>query len=76
MEFAARQSAAAAANVRRTSTTHTCPQCREAALVLERRHVSPSRLGPTLVTEYYDCEYCDARFQFSPAENRWKPISQ
>ena len=51
MDFAVRQvvqerkTAAAAA--------HRCPQCRETALVLHKRHVSPPRLGAALVTEYY-----------------------
>jgi hypothetical protein len=53
-----------------------CPQCRTDALVLHKRHVSPARLGPPLVTEYYGCECCDARYQYSPAENRWKPVYQ
>ena len=53
---------------------HRCPQCRERALVLQKRHASPPRLGPTLITEYYDCDCCDARYQFSPAENRWRPV--
>ena len=53
-----------------------CPQCHEQALVLHRRHVSPPRLGAPLVTEYYDCDFCDARYQFTPAENRWRPIYQ
>ena len=44
-----------------------CPQCRAEALVLLRRHVSPPRLGPPLVTEYYECEYCETRYQYSPA---------
>jgi hypothetical protein len=35
--------------------------------------VSPPRLGPPLVTEYYECECCDARYQYSPATNRWRP---
>lgn len=74
MEFAVRQSAGAAA--RRTGSTHRCPQCREEALVLQHRHVSPARLGPSLVTEYYDCDFCDARYQYSPADDRWKPIYQ
>jgi uncharacterized protein with PIN domain len=56
--------------------THRCPQCREQALVLHRRHVSPPRLGAALVTEYYACNFCDARYQFSPADNRWRPIYQ
>jgi hypothetical protein len=73
MEFAVRPSAATS---RRVTAGHRCPQCREEALVLQRRHVSPARLGAPLVTEYYDCDYCDASYQYSPAENRWKPIYQ
>jgi uncharacterized protein with PIN domain len=51
-----------------------CPQCRTEALILLRRHVSPPRLGAPLVTEYYECEYCDSQYQYSPADNRWKQI--
>jgi hypothetical protein len=69
MEFAVRH-----ASEPRTGAAHRCPQCREMALMLERRHVSPTRLGSTLITEYWDCDCCDARYQFSPAENRWRPI--
>jgi hypothetical protein len=58
------------------TSAHRCPQCREQALVLHRRHVSPARLGRPLVTEYWDCEFCDASYQFTPAENRWRPIYQ
>jgi uncharacterized protein with PIN domain len=74
MEFAVRHTVQAAGAL--SPEAHRCPQCRERALVLHRRHVSPPRLGVTLVTEYYDCDFCDARYQFSPAENRWRPISQ
>jgi hypothetical protein len=55
--------------------SHRCPQCREEALVLHRRYVSPARLGAPLVTEYWNCDCCDARYQFSPDDNRWRPIS-
>jgi hypothetical protein len=51
-----------------------CPQCRENALVMHRRHVSPPRWGAPLVTEYYDCDFCDARYQYSPADGRWRPL--
>jgi hypothetical protein len=61
---------------RGSGAARLCPQCRSEALVLHRRHVSPERLGTPLVTEYYDCECCDARFQYSPAEDRWKPVNQ
>jgi hypothetical protein len=57
------------------ASTHRCPQCRERALMLQRRHVSPAHLGEPLVTEYYNCDYCDARYKYSPAEDRWRPIS-
>jgi hypothetical protein len=53
-----------------------CPQCRTEALVMQRRHVSPPRWGEPVVTEYYDCDFCDASYQYSPAENRWRPIYQ
>ena len=74
MEFAIRQ--ATPARNSRTAPAHRCPRCREQALVLERRHVSPPSLGLSLTTEFYDCDCCDARFQFSPADNRWRPIEQ
>ena len=73
MEFAPRSNAAVE-RTRLDSPTHRCPQCRVEALVLSRRHVSPARLGEAMVTEYYDCDCCDAQFQFAPAENRWKPV--
>ena len=75
MEIAVRRSSLEA-RVQRTHTSRKCPQCRTEALVMHRRHVSPARLGPTLVTEYYDCEFCEAQFQYSPAEDRWRPIYQ
>jgi hypothetical protein len=73
MEFAVRH---ATERSSLTAGTHRCPQCREQTLVLHRRHVSPARLGSPLVTEYWDCDFCDARYQFTPAENRWRPIYQ
>jgi hypothetical protein len=33
-------------------------------------------LGTPLVTEFYGCDCCDARYQYTPAENRWRPIYQ
>ena len=60
---------------RNAASPHRCPQCREQALVLQRRHTSPARLGEALVTEFYECDCCDAGYQYSPAENRWKPLS-
>jgi len=58
-----------------TAAVHRCPQCREQALVLHRRHVSPPRLGASQVTEYWTCDCCDASYQFSPAADRWRPLS-
>jgi uncharacterized protein with PIN domain len=57
-----------------TPSSHRCPQCRELALTLQRRHVSPARLGEPLVTEYYDCDSCDARYKYSPAQDRWQAM--
>ena len=74
MEIAVRQSSLSRHGGTRDSKK--CPQCRTEALVLSRRHVSPPRWGAPLVTEYYDCDYCEASYQFSPADNRWKPIYQ
>ena len=55
-----------------TRASHRCPQCRVAALIMRRRHLSSPGWGDPVLTEYYDCEYCDARFSYSPAEQRWK----
>ena len=74
MEFAVRHASPTRTAV--ATIAHRCPQCREQTLVLHRRHVSPMRLGAALVTEYWDCDCCDASYKFSPAENRWRPISQ
>lgn len=54
---------------------HRCPHCRVEALVLYRRHESSPSWGAPLVTEYYDCQFCDAQYQYSPATDRWKPIA-
>jgi hypothetical protein len=72
MQIAVRQSSLDRAHAAKDAPK--CPQCRTAALVMQRRHVSPPRWGEPVVTEYYDCDYCDASYQFSPADNRWKPI--
>ncbi len=74
MDFAARHHTAAATATRVATTSHRCPQCRMEALVLNRRHVSPARLGDALTTEYYACDCCDAEFQYSPLAGRWKPL--
>lgn len=73
MDFAIRHTFESA---RSTGKARQCPQCRQDALVLDRRHVSPASMGAPLVTEFYGCDCCDARYQFSPAQNRWKPIYQ
>jgi hypothetical protein len=74
MEIAVRQSHLDRRSVARHA--HRCPQCRADALVMHRRHVSPPRWGDPVVTEYYDCDYCDAKFTYSPADDRWKPVYQ
>ena len=61
---------------RAAGAARECPQCRTDALVLHRRHVSPAHLGAPLITEFYGCDCCDAKFQYSPAENRWRPSYQ
>jgi hypothetical protein len=73
MEIAVRQSSSPA-GPRIPTASHRCPQCHTEALVMNRRHVSPPQWGDPVVTEYYDCDYCEAQFTYSPAQNRWKPI--
>jgi hypothetical protein len=75
MEIAVRQSSHSGES-RVTHAGHRCPHCRTDALVLNRRHVSGPGWGDPTVTEYYDCDYCEARFSYSPAENRWKLLYQ
>jgi hypothetical protein len=72
MDFAVRPGSGSSGK-RGATAAHKCPQCREQTLVLQRRHVSPPQLGPEMVTEYYECDCCDARYQYSPADDRWKP---
>lgn len=72
MDFAVRQPTFRA---RATPASHRCPQCRERALMLQHRHVSPPRLGEPVITEFYDCDCCDARFKYSPAEDRWRAVA-
>ena len=55
---------------------HRCPQCGVEALVLKRRHVSSPGWGEQTVTEYYDCDYCDARYSYSPSTKTWKLLAQ
>lgn len=74
MEIAVRQSTPDRNRV--AEHAHRCPQCHTDALVMHRRHVSPPRWGAPVVTEYYDCDYCDAKYTYSPAENRWKIVYQ
>ena len=57
-------------------STHRCPQCHTEALVMRRRYVSSPGWGTPTVTEYYDCDYCEAQYSFSPAEGRWKIVAQ
>ena len=73
MEVAVRQNSLES-RPRLGHSTRRCPQCREATLVMRHRQVSPPRLGAQIVTEYYDCDFCDAQYQYSPDTDRWKPI--
>jgi hypothetical protein len=58
-----------------TRSNHRCPQCRTEALVMRRRHLSSPGWGEPMLTEYYDCDYCDARFSYSPGDGRWKILA-
>ena len=43
---------------------------------MRRRHVSSPGWGEPVLTEYYDCDYCEARYSYSPADRRWKILAQ
>jgi hypothetical protein len=51
-----------------------CPRC-YVPLVLERQYRSRGLSGSESLHETYICPACDARFQHSPAEGRWREIS-
>jgi hypothetical protein len=74
MEIGVGQTRSGEAHTRRS--THRCPQCRTEALVMRRRHVSSPGWGAQTVTEYYDCDYCEAQYTYSPSEDRWKVVTQ
>ncbi len=44
-----------------TRPTRRCLQCHTDALAMRRRHVSAPGWGESVVTEYYDCESCEAQ---------------
>ena len=73
MEIAVRQSDSD--HTRNSRSSHRCPQCHVDALIMRRRHVSSPAWGEPLLTEYYDCDYCDARYSYSPVERRWKVLA-
>jgi uncharacterized protein with PIN domain len=52
-------------------TSHQCAYCRE-DLRLVRQHLSPSRLGAQMATEFYQCRACDSGYAFNPATGKWK----
>jgi len=72
MEFAVRQLSSRPGGA---PSTHRCPVCRETALMLERRHVSPERWGEPVVTEFYECDCCDTRYAFSPGDARLRRLT-
>ena len=74
MEIAVRQSGSDIS--RSVHPSHRCPQCRVDALIMRRRHVSSPGWGEPRLTEYYDCDYCEARYSYSPADRRWKLLAQ
>ena len=51
-----------------------CPRC-YVPLVLERQYRSRGLSGTETVHETYICPACDARFQHSPADGRWRELS-
>jgi hypothetical protein len=51
-----------------------CPRC-YVPLVLERQYRSRGLSGNETVHETYVCPACDARFQHSPGEGRWRELS-
>ena len=50
-----------------------CPRC-YVPLVLERQYRSRGLSGNESTHETYVCPACDARFQHSPADGRWREI--
>ncbi len=51
-----------------------CPRC-YVPLVLERQYKSRGLSGVETLHETYVCPACDARFQHSPADGRWRELS-
>jgi hypothetical protein len=74
MEIGVRHSTSDVATMIRP--TRRCLECRTEALVMRRRHMSPPGWGEPVITEYYDCDYCEAQYSYSPATRRWKRITQ
>lgn len=72
MEFAVRQMSERAHHA---PSAQRCTVCCEHALMLQRRHVSPARWGDAVVTEFYECDCCDTRYAFSPADKRWRRLT-
>jgi hypothetical protein len=58
-------------DTRGASSGHRCTRCRE-QLQLVRRHVSPTRLGTPVTTEFYQCGACDSGFSLNVASGAWK----
>jgi hypothetical protein len=74
MEIPVRPSSPGAPRV--THPSHQCPQCRTEALIMRNRHVSAAGWGEPVVTEYYECDFCEAHYSYSPATHRWKRLAQ
>jgi DNA-directed RNA polymerase subunit M/transcription elongation factor TFIIS len=53
--------------------SRACPRCFE-RLVLERQYRSRGLSGIETLHAIYVCPACDARFQHTPADNRWREI--
>ena len=53
-------------------TSHRCSQC-GANLSLARRRVTPPRLGPETIVEFYMCGVCDAGYALNVNTGIWTP---
>lgn len=72
MEFAVRQVSDRSV---RAPSAQRCVVCHQSALMLQRSHTSPERWGPPVVTEFYECDCCDTRYAYTPADRQWRRVT-
>lgn len=72
MEFAVRHSSDRSL---RAPSAQRCTVCQESALMLQRTQTSPERWGTPVVTEFYECDCCDTRYTYTPADQRWRRLA-